>query len=96
MSTVSISQLKANPSLYVRQVQRGGEVQIAVRGKPVARLVGVLSDGDNHHAKRQRLIDSGLLRPGQGRVNQLLGGAPPKMGEVELVSALLDSREDRV
>ena len=39
MTTVSISELKANLSRYVREVRRGGEVQVLDRGAPVARLV---------------------------------------------------------
>lgn len=40
MTTVSISELKANLSRYVREVRRGGEVQVLDRGKPVASYHG--------------------------------------------------------
>ena len=39
MQTASVSELKANLSRYLREVRRGGEVQVLNRGTPVARLV---------------------------------------------------------
>ena len=46
MSTVSISELKANLSRYLREVRRGGEVQVLDRGAPVARLVPAAATDD--------------------------------------------------
>ena len=54
--TASISELKANLSRYVREVQRGGEVQVLHRGTPVARLV---PPAPGHDDARQRLIAAG-------------------------------------
>ncbi|MDD9980998.1 MAG: type II toxin-antitoxin system prevent-host-death family antitoxin [Gammaproteobacteria bacterium] len=36
MTTASVSDLKANLSRYLREVRRGGEVQILDRGAPVS------------------------------------------------------------
>jgi prevent-host-death family protein len=41
MTTVSVSELKAHLSRYLREVRRGGEVQVLDRGRPVAGLTGV-------------------------------------------------------
>ena len=73
MTTVSISDLKANLSRYIREVRRGGEVQILDRGAPVARLVPPEADDDE--GIRERLIGTGLLRPGMGGADAILGRA---------------------
>jgi prevent-host-death family protein len=39
MITVPISDLKADLSRHLREVRRGGEIQVLERGTPVARLV---------------------------------------------------------
>ncbi len=46
MTTVSISDLKANLSRYLREVRRGGEVQVLDRGAPIARLVPPVAKDD--------------------------------------------------
>ena len=73
MTTVSMSELEANLARYVREVRRGGEVQVPDRGVPVARLVPVTTDGDDI---RQRLIAEGLVRPGRGGVGAFLREPP--------------------
>ena len=69
MTTVSISELKANLSRYVREVRRGGEVQVLDRGTPVARLVPPVED---RRGVRERLIGQGLLRPGRENAERIL------------------------
>ncbi len=97
MKTVSVSELKANPSRYLRLVQRGGEVQILVRGKPIARLVGLAPGGSGDwKARRQRLIGDGVLRGGKGKLDQLLKQPPAKIAGAELSQALQEERGDRV
>jgi prevent-host-death family protein len=96
MSTASISELKARLSAYLREVRKGGEVQILDRGKPVARLVSMDADrvGENEadHQRRQRLIASGVLRPGSGMDRPL----EPLAISVDLSHALDDDRADRL
>ena len=93
MSTVSISDLKANLSRYLREVRRGGEVQVLDRGTPVARLVPPVA-GDDEGA-RERLIASGVLRAGRGETGAILD-EPPLELPVSLSGALAEEREDRL
>ena len=93
MTTVSISDLKANLSRYMRQVRRGGEIQILDRGTPVARLVP--PEADNDKGIRERLIGSGLLRPGKGGAAAILD-EPPLTLPVSLSEALAEERTDRL
>ena len=93
MTTVSISELKANLWCYVREVRRGGEVQVLDRGKPVARLVPPAAEGNR--GVRERLISQGLLRPGQGGAAAILN-EPPVVLPVSLSEALAADRDDRL
>ena len=92
MTTVSISELKANLSRYIREVRRGGEVQILDRGVPVARLVPVTTERDEI---RERLIAEGVVRSGRGGVGALLH-EPPLALPVSIGRALADGRDDRL
>jgi prevent-host-death family protein len=95
MTRVSISELKARLSKYIREVRRGGEVQILDRGEPVAMLVAIPSteartDDDE---RRERLIRAGILRPGTGDARAVL--AKPLLKIPGLMEALDKEREDR-
>ena len=93
MSTVSISELKANLSRYLREVRRGGEVQVLDRGAPVARLVpAAATDNDG---SRERLIGAGLLRPGNGAAAAILD-EPTLVLPVSVSEALFEDRMDRL
>ncbi len=92
MTTVSISELKANLSRYVREVRRGGEVQVLDRGKPVARLVPATTDGEE---ARERLIGQGVVRPGRGGAAAILD-EPPLTLPVSISEALAEDRDDRL
>jgi prevent-host-death family protein len=96
MRTVSVSELKAHLSRYLRDVRRGGEIQVLDRGVPVARLTALGSAGeletDRHRAE---LIRSGLLRPGSGVTAELLD-RPALELPVGLTASIVDDREDRV
>lgn len=92
MSTVSISDLKANLSRYLREVRRGGEIQVLDRGAPVARLVPPAGYGDGD---LDRLISMGLLRPGQGNAATILD-EPPLVLPTSISEALNEDRADRV
>ncbi|MCA1782031.1 MAG: type II toxin-antitoxin system prevent-host-death family antitoxin [Intrasporangiaceae bacterium] len=96
MTTVSVSELKAHLSRYLREVRRGGEVQVLDRGQPVARLTG-LSDAptapDEEH--RQRLIQAGILRPGTADIATVLDQAPLELSS-DLRRAVDEDRDDRL
>ena len=92
MTTVSISELKANLSRYVREVHRGGEIQILDRGKPVARLVATVAEEDR--GARERLISQDVIRPGKGNAAAILD-KPPFVLPVSISEALLEDRNSR-
>ena len=92
MTTVSITDLKANLSRYIREVRHGGEIQVLDRGTPVARLTPPLASGDN---LRNSLIRAGLLRPGKGRASAILE-EPPLELPVGLSAAITEERSDRL
>ncbi|MBN1237833.1 MAG: type II toxin-antitoxin system prevent-host-death family antitoxin [Gammaproteobacteria bacterium] len=97
MKSVSVTELKAHLSKYLREVRRGGEIQVLERGVPVARLTQLpaSSEGRDDEADRQRLIRAGILRPGSGDLTSLLQD-PPIMLRSSLCEALEQDREDRV
>lgn len=91
MQTASVSELKANLSAYLRQVRRGGEIQVLDRGTPIARIVPAPAGLDSD---RQRLIALGILRPGSRDPATILEMAPLKL-PVNILEALLEDRGDR-
>ena len=96
MKTVSVSELKAHLSRYLREVRRGGEVQILDRGRPVARLTGLaIQDDGALDAHRDHLIRSGTLRPGTGKVAAVLA-KPPIEVDADVTAAVIEERADRL
>jgi antitoxin (DNA-binding transcriptional repressor) of toxin-antitoxin stability system len=95
MRTASVSELKMHLSRYLREVRRGGEVQILRRGVPVARLVRPERGRGPGHEHRDRLIRSGILRPGTGDATHVLD-TPPFAGAARLGVGLEEDREDRL
>ena len=93
MATASVSELKANLSRFLREVRRGGEVEVLDRGTPVARLVPPAAQNDV--GVRARLIAMGLVRPGSGRAAAILDKQPLPLPE-SLLEALADERADRL
>ena len=95
MTRASVSELKAQLSKYLREVRRGGEVQILDRGVPVALLIAIPS-GEGRapdDERRERLIRSGVLRPGTGDATAVL--AKPLLKLPGLLKALDEERRDR-
>ncbi len=95
MVTVSVSELKANLSRYLRQVRRGGEVQVLDRGQPVARITSLPTDPTLTDERRARLIRDGTLRPGTGDVSCVLE-EPPLTLPVALSRTVVEDRDDRL
>ena len=96
MTTVSVSELKAHLSRYLREVRRGGEVHVLDRGRPVARLTGLSdaspSSGDE---QRERLVQSGVLRPGTTNTARVLDQPPLELSS-DLRRAVDENRDDRL
>jgi len=96
MTVVSVSELKAHLSRYLREVRRGGEVQIVDRGRPVARLVAVIDPaGEREAEQRNRLVANGILRAGDGGIAKVLD-EPPLELPASLAAALEEERADRL
>lgn len=96
MKTVSVSELKTHLSKYLREVRRGGEVQVLDRGVPVARLVSLPPAIGGHDEKhRQRLIQAGILRPGRGGAAAVLDMRPLEL-PTSLMAAVDEERADRL
>jgi prevent-host-death family protein len=95
MKTISISELRANLSRYLREAHRGGEIQVLNRGVPVARLIqpGTWPADDN--PRRQQLERAGLIRMGRGGAEKILRLTLIR-SRVNLRDALANDREDRV
>jgi prevent-host-death family protein len=96
MTVVSVSELKAHLSRYLREVRRGGEVQIIERGKPVARLIAVASaENESGVEPRHRLVADGILRTGAAGTLEVLD-QPPLDLSVSIMAALEEDRADRL
>jgi prevent-host-death family protein len=69
MRAIGIRELRQQASRYLREVQRGETIEVTDRGRPVARLVPVPSNGG-----LEELAASGRLTPARG---DLLDLGPP-------------------
>ncbi|MDQ3311077.1 MAG: type II toxin-antitoxin system prevent-host-death family antitoxin [Actinomycetota bacterium] len=94
MSTVSVSQLKARLSEYLREVRRGGEVHVLDRGEPVAKITAIVDAGAAGD-ERARLIRSGMVRPGSGDARPVLEHHPIDLGG-GVVDIVIEDRADRL
>lgn len=95
MTTVSVSELKAHLSRYLREVRRGGEVQVLDRGRPVARLTGISDAASSPQEEhRERLIQAGILRPGATAASTVLDQEPLEVSS-DLRRAVDEDRDDR-
>ena len=95
MSRVSISELKTHLSRYLREVRRGGEIQVLDRGVPIARLSRIESGSVEDVDRRARLVKGGVLRPGSGDAISLLSAEPIEVA-TSILEALEAERADRV
>ena len=90
--TTTVVDLKARLSEHLRLVKAGHEVVITERNVPVARLVP-LDDTERRSTRRLRLTRAGILRPGTGKLPDLLKRPPAtRATPAQAVEALLDER----
>ena len=96
MSQVSVSNLKSQLSRYLREVRRGGEVQILDRGLPIAMLTALPAGSAAYSTThRERLVQEGIVRPGTGDASGILS-KPPLELPVSILEALEEERADRL
>lgn len=93
--SVSVSELKASLSRYLRVVRRGGEVQVLDRGVPVARLVGMPAPTADRE-RLSRLVRVGLLGLGRGDAQQVLARPALRLTGADVSGALAEGREERL
>ncbi len=96
MKAVSVTDLKASLSRYIRVVKRGGEVEITEHGVPVARLVAARGSDERDGERTRRLVTAGVLRMGDGDASWMLRERPVRSKGGSLLGALESDREDRV
>ncbi len=98
MKSVSVTELKANLSRYLRLVRRGSEVHVLERGVPIARLVGLrdaIDIGDDGE-RVNRLVKGGILRRGTSDLSWILREPPISAPGADLSGAVDEDRGDRV
>ena len=95
MSNASISELKAHLSRYLREVRRGGEIQVLDRGLPIARISPIPASSSEDGERRDRLVRSGVIRPGTGSSSGLLAENPIEV-QTSVLDALIEERADRL
>ena len=90
--TTTVVDLKARLSEHLRLVKAGHEIVITDRNVPVARLVP-LDDKERRSTRRLRLTRAGIVRPGTGKMPELLKQPPsPAQAPAGAVEALLAER----
>lgn len=95
VSRASVSELKARLSHYLREVSRGGEVEILDRGVPVARLTRADVAGEAGDERRERLVKAGLLRAREVSASEILKLEPLTVS-TSILAALEEERADRL
>ena len=91
MRNVSISELKASLSEYLKIVRTGEDVVITDRGNPVARIVkmeGVRKEDE----RRVRLARQGIVGLRKGRLRNVT--VPPGKAPSGVLAALLEERAE--
>ena len=70
MKTVGVRELRQQASRYLREVERGGTIEVTDRGRPVARLVPIPGS-----SRIDALLATGEISPAAGDPHEL-GDAP--------------------
>ena len=86
MDRIGLRELRQHASRYVDRVARGESLEIAVRGRVVARMVPITDDGWQDMIARGEIIPPSI--PG-GVLEE-----PPGDYGIDLTAALLELRED--
>ncbi len=86
MERIGLRELRQHASRYVDLVAKGESLEIAVRGRPVARLVPIVADSWDDMIARGEITPPSI--PGD-----LLDESPGDYG-IDLTAALLELRED--
>jgi len=89
MKRIGIRELRQRASDYVRLAERGEQIEITDRGRPVALLVPVPQG-----STRERLIAEGRLKVGGGDPLRLGPPPPTPPGEPTLSEVLEELRRD--
>ncbi|HEX8690024.1 MAG TPA: type II toxin-antitoxin system prevent-host-death family antitoxin [Solirubrobacterales bacterium] len=91
MREIGVRELKANLSSVIRQVERGEEVRVTVRGRPVADLVPV--GGPRRYSSGMRkLIAEGKVTPASRPLP--LPKAKPRFTGKSATAIVLAEREE--
>ena len=94
--SISVSDLKEHLSRYLRQVQRGVEIQVTNRGKPIARMVKMSGRPGDPDERRTRLVAAGVISAGRGDASAMLDQPPIEVPGAGLSESLSEERGDRV
>ncbi len=93
MRTVSVSQLKARLSEFLRAAKTGEEILVTDRGRPAATL-GPPPRSEELSAELRDLVERGLVRLGTGKIPKDFWDLPRAQDPEGLVlKALLEDRE---
>ncbi len=89
MERIGVRELQHNASRILDRVKTGETIEITERG----RLIAVLTPPSDLHQARARLIDEGVLQPGEGGLADWEPG-PPRTDGPALSEVLLDMRAE--
>jgi len=91
MKSIGVRELRQHASRYLREVERGGAIEVTDRGRPVARLIPL-----PRSSRADALIETGQLSPAAGDLLALGAPIEPRRGvplpSVELAAMRKDER----
>jgi prevent-host-death family protein len=87
MERIGVRELRQNASKYLRRVQAGETIEVADRGRPIARISPIAVAGWDG------LVAEGRLRPGLGHLRDL-GEPLPLPSGAELPSHVVERMRD--
>ncbi len=93
MKTVTVSNLKASLSQYLRRVKQGEELLVTEHGRPIAR-VGPASPLKNLPAHLAEMQSEGLVKIGSGRLPRNFWKLPRPKTRGRAVESVLEEREE--
>ena len=95
MIRAKISTVKNDLSRLLKLVEKGEEIEVLHRDRPVARIVGIRGrDKASAPSRVQQMAKDGLVHPGTGELSSLLLTKPPGKG-AGVLEAVLEEREGR-